>query len=867
MKSRHTLFTAAASVLLLFGTAGCEKAPEGVDLLTRDRDELSFDYSRSTATFTVRYRGAWSVTSEAGWLSFEPSEGIGDGISAQTVTVTAAHNTENSRSAIIRLLSVNGQAVEIAAEQGAGIFELGTPSIRGSIRVNSTSRATIDIPYSKAQGGERIRISTTLSGEAAAGLSIADAEQQIEKAGNGTISVPIRGTAVVMGEAVFTVSVARDGASPSKTELTTDIMDETTLMMMTASRFKWGGHYLEGEPGYKSIGENGNIYAADDDDPSRLTECAYGDAGTIDLFQSGAAYDQEALAAFRTARGIGGWTGYKVYEHPGYIKIGTGKNGGWIQTPALDAVEGTADITVEFEFFRWQGDDKQIDVIAVDGGEAIGGILPTEQKKWTKMSLRVKNATAKTKIKWSAAQDAAGYRFTLRNVFISQAKELKEPLMPPTDFRFVTTDATADCSWSSVLNASGYRVTLAEAAKPQFQLSAVVAETQHRFEGLEKDTEYLFTAQALYSENEAMNSPVSQPAALRTQQRIDPLSSPVVTAFRSERGLIVAEWTADAEKEASRSFDIELRDGTGNVLRSYGKVSYTPQYRFNRFTFGKLADAAPYIIAVRQLSSDIAAYKDSEWGTLALTSSATPDPTNVLFYEDFNDMWMGGDYANLSYAVRPETLASLKDYTAEADSFTAKYVIQNPASCLTDIGGPTTANRSYRDAYWRAWSEEWDALEVAGKALPYLTKIYPCAGCVKFGTGSANGVLSIPHMGALTSATDIVLTFDAWPYAIPNASNGSLEVSAAEGLQVTVYIESGAGTIDGAGSNGAIVLDNENPAANGSQAAGAFLATHHTVTIRGADATTRIAVASGDQPKYAGAKNRIWLDNLKVTKK
>ena len=498
MKSRHTLCIAVASALLL-GMAGCTKDPEGVDVLTRDRDELSFAYSRSTATFTVRYQGTWSVSSPDSWLSFEPAEGVGDGLNTQTVTVTAEHNTGDSRTGTINLSSRNGQKIEITATQEAGIFELGTPAINGMIRINSPSHATIEVPYTKAQGGETVKVSATISGDAATGLSVTESEQKIEKEGNGSISVPISGTATIMGEATFNITVTLNGGEPVETELPADVMDETTLLMMTASRFKWGGHYLEEQPGYKSIGENGNIYASDDDDPSRLTACSWGDAGTIDLFQTGAAYNQEALAAFRAARGIGGWTGYKVYEHPGYIKISTSKNGGWIQTPALEAVTGTSDITVEFEFFRWTGDDKEVNVIAVDGGEVIGGILPTEQHKWIKMSLLVKGATSKTKIKWAAAQDAAGYRFTLRNIFISQARVLTEPLATPADFSFTPTDASVACSWSPVPNATGYRVTLAEAEKPQFQMMAEVAETSYTFEGLEKDTEYLFTVQALAS--------------------------------------------------------------------------------------------------------------------------------------------------------------------------------------------------------------------------------------------------------------------------------------------------------------------------------------------------------------------------------
>lgn len=864
MKSRHTLCIAVASALLL-GMAGCTKDPEGVDVLTRDRDELSFAYSRSTATFTVRYQGAWSVSSPDSWLSFEPAEGVGDGLNTQTVTVTAEHNTGDSRTGTINLSSRNGQKIEITATQEAGIFELGTPAINGMIRINSPSHATIEVPYTKAQGGETVKVSATISGDAATGLSVTESEQKIEKEGNGSISVPISGTATIMGEATFNITVTLNGEEPVETELPADVMDETTLLMMTASRFKWGGHYLEEQPGYKSIGENGNIYASDDDDPSRLTACSWGDAGTIDLFQTGAAYNQEALAAFRAARGIGGWTGYKVYEHPGYIKISTSKNGGWIQTPALEAVTGTSDITVEFEFFRWTGDDKEVNVIAVDGGEVIGGILPTEQHKWIKMSLLVKGATSKTKIKWAAAQDAAGYRFTLRNIFISQARVLTEPLATPADFSFTPTDASVACSWSPVPNATGYRVTLAEAEKPQFQMMAEVAETSYTFEGLEKDTEYLFTVQALYSENPAMNSPVSEPQSVRTLQRVDPLPTPTVKIFRSERGLIVAEWTNDSELEKTREFDIELRDASGKVLRSYTDAAYTYVQYENRFTFAKVEESTTYTVAVRQLSSDQTLYKDSEWGTVTLTSAAAPDMTDVLFYEDFNDLWWSGDYVNLSYGPQLKSFNNaLSAYTVEDDDFAAACTVTYPAGNMTDVGGPTTANDAYRNAYWSPWSEEWSLLAAAGKALGYLTKVYPCTGCVKYGTGSANGVLSIPRLTSLTSATDVTLTFDVWPYAIPSATAG-LNVTATEGLQVTVYIESGAGTIEG-GTDNAIVLDNTNPATNGSSEAGCFLPTHHAVTIKGIDATTRIAIASGDQPKYVGSKNRIWLDNLKVTK-
>ena len=351
------------------------------------------------------------------------------------------------------------------------------------------------------------------------------------------------------------------------------------------------------------------------------------------------------------------------------------------------------------------------------------------------MSLLVKGATSKTKIKWAAAQDAAGYRFTLRNIFISQARVLTEPLATPADFSFTPTDASVACSWSPVPNATGYRVTLAEAEKPQFQMMAEMAETSYTFEGLEKDTEYLFTVQALYSENPAMNSPVSEPQSVRTLQRVDPLPTPTVKIFRSERGLIVAEWTNDSELEKTREFDIELRDASGKVLRSYTDATYTYVQYENRFTFAKVEESTTYTVAVRQLSSDQTLYKDSEWGTVTLTSAAAPDMTDVLFYEDFNDLWWSGDYVNLSYGPQLKSFNNaLSAYTVEDDDFAAACTVTYPAGNMTDVGGPTTANDAYRNAYWSPWSEEWSLLAAAGKALGYLTKVYPCTGCVKYGT-------------------------------------------------------------------------------------------------------------------------------------
>lgn len=855
--------------ILLLGTGGCEKSPE-VSGLTRNTDELSFAYNKSTQNFSVRNDGRWTVSSDAEWLSFSPSEGVGDGTAYQYVYVTAAHNAGDARDAVIYLCS-SGSSLEITAHQDAGFFGVGEPVISGALRINSATRATLDIPYTKASGGEQIRITARLSGEAAPGIELPAYETTIEQEGDGTISAPFSGTPSTMGELAINVQIHIGEQLVQESEITTDVMDETTLLLMTGSRFKWGGYYLEEQPGVKS-NRSFEITAEDDNAENYdtyMVACNYGDAGSVDLFATNAAY-KEGLAAFRAARGLNGWTGTKVYEHPGYIKMGTGSVGGWIQTPALDGLDGTANITVEFEFFRWQNDPGEVNVLAIDGGTVIGGTLPTATHEWIKMSCIVRDATSATKIRWSAANlSTSGSRFTLRNIVISEAKALKEPLATPGNIQSTATDNSLAFTWDGIANATAYRVTLAEASRPQFTIAETVLDTQYTFGELTGNTEYLFTVQALYEDNAAFNSPVSEPVSATTVFNLPELPTPAVQLFKSERGLLVFEWTADMADQSQRIFNIELRNAAGEVLRRYDRVTYTDQYRANRFTFGKAALSTDYTCAVQFVSTSPADFKDSEWGTCRVTSAAAPNMTGVVFYEDFNDMWIAGDYANVSFGAGPTYLGSslaLKSFDTARDNFTEEAAACIPTLNATDVFGPTTANDTYRKTYWGAWSEDWATLAVNATTLPYNTKIYPCCGCIKYGTGSANGVLTLPALTKLEGATDVTLTFKAHPYAVPNASDGSLEVAATEGLNVTVAIYSGAGSLEGADGDGKVVLTNRTPAESGANAAGTFVFTEHTVRITGADATTRIMIASGKEAKFVSSKNRIWLDDIKVTR-
>ena len=129
MTTELTIFKRVALLLALpVILLSCVKEETAVSTLTRSTDKISLSYGNSTATFTVRNVGPWSVWSEADWLSFDPAKGDGDGNTYTTVTVTAQANPGDARSAVIYLKS-SDKTLEITATQEAGLFELGAVGI------------------------------------------------------------------------------------------------------------------------------------------------------------------------------------------------------------------------------------------------------------------------------------------------------------------------------------------------------------------------------------------------------------------------------------------------------------------------------------------------------------------------------------------------------------------------------------------------------------------------------------------------------------------------------------------------------------------------------------------------------------------
>lgn len=846
-----------AVVILALVLASCQRQlVESVDTLTRNTDKISLAYNKSSANFTVRCVTDWTVRTDASWLTLDPVSGPGNTIEYATVTATAEPNTGEERSAMIYLESVDGISLEIKATQAAGIFEIGEPSLAGAFRLNSAPNATIDVPYDKAQGGEEIVVKAKLSGEGAQGIEYKESKLVVPSSGKGSVSATFSGIPQKMGELIVEAEVLYKDKTVSTATLETTVFDEKTLLLLPASKFPWGGFYVEGKAGIRSV-EGESATAKPDDE---TTSCAYNSPGTTDLFRSD-------MTHFIPSRGLKGYAGSKVYEHGGMVKIGTSKVGGYLTTPALDGLSGTSDICVEFDYARWDGDVNEVVIQAIDGGEIDGGVLATTGKTLIHYSIMVYGATPQTRIHWTATDLAnPGTRFFLSNIVVTLAEKMKDPLPAPVGLAAEPFEKSVKLSWQPVPKASEYEVSVAEAARPSFTKVVRTSKTDIVVDELVSDTDYTATVKAVYTKDEKFNSELSEPCAFKTVFSLPDLTAPVVKVYKSERAMAIIEWTADMTELDSRMFTTELRKADGTVIRSCsGNFSQVAGLLSNRFVFCGLDANTKYKLAVKRTSTDIGKFKDSPWAVIDYTSQPATDESKYVFYEDFNDLWIGANNNNLAWG--PNT------------TWSTNYPVQNYVNKATSEKECTTACRpeatcgnawtsafadpafQYHNDYWGKWNYGQPfTQDVVDSEKAIQIMLYPGAGCVKYGSGSSNGAIILPALKSLTAPTDVVVSFDMIPYATLNATDGELvQTSETKTCSGTIY--SGAGEIDGA-TEGVIVFDVKSPKDMGKWQNQTF-----SFTVKGATADTRIVIASGNTGKKIAAKNRMWLDKVTVVKK
>ena len=127
--------------------------------------------------------------------------------------------------------------------------------------------------------------------------------------------MPITGTPAELGELVCHVTFKLDGVVKFQGDVTGSVSSSNEVFKMGFELFVWGGDYPNNK---KGPGPNGSAGAGKDFDgteealPDQITA---GSDGTSDVFKT-------MGEQYRINRGVEKWAGERVYEHPGYVKLG-----------------------------------------------------------------------------------------------------------------------------------------------------------------------------------------------------------------------------------------------------------------------------------------------------------------------------------------------------------------------------------------------------------------------------------------------------------------------------------------------------------------------------------------------------------------
>ncbi len=987
MKLIKILITMLAAGFVV-GFVGCSK-DDTTDDLRRDTDAVSLGYNANATTqFTVRYHGAWKASvvcydkalsaedkqEVEAWLTLDKTEGAGNGRDYDYVTLTAQRNAGAVRGAVVYLTSAAGQStpIQISVEQANGEFSITNPTISGTLKSKSESNAMIEIAYDKAFGTETLEVAVELGG-ASAGLSVKPLSTfVIDSEGSGRFSIPIAGTPTSIGSVDCKIVAKLDGKVLFDDTISASIASNNTIWSFGFDLFIWGGHYLENQAGPTPTGKQvGKDYTGSYSDPGTKTVSA-GTDGASDAFNT-------MPEAYRVARDIVDWAGRRVYEHPGYIKIGTGGGGGWVQTPALkDIGAQPTTIVVSFDIMRL---DAAVDdlLFSVEGAGVLEGsglitnnMVPagtSSTRKWKKLTYTISDATSATSLKWSAANESSSLsRFNIDNIAVmgSEIEVVVAPLETPV-VECEPTENSLELKWEHVASASHYEVkywqlskpnvfyidtteknsytfeelekstmycvsvtaiyapkaefnskpfegtffTAAERTKPletpvgvanvaaatttsqlKFSWSAVkyamgyaatltdlsdataapivknIAEgaTEALFDELKPATSYSFSVVALYTPNPTYNSAASASVSATTATPIA-LPAPVVSKYALASESAVVAWSVDYSTEPTNSYNIELTDNSGQVLRSYprwtiGSGDFAKCSKHGiRMLLGGLTPSTTYTVRIQRVTS-LEGYSDSAFGEWSFTTDAAVDKSGYLLYKDFDNHWWGGSYVNMAYGVLTKTVDS-------PDVTKLSYARCNPWTNMSNIC--TGVGSSAEDKLWyhATFMAEWPESDLAAQSTSGLQNVYLTGGAMKFGTGGSYGTLTLPLFKSLTGATTIVLEFNTAPYYEPNKTTGSLEVSpaTADGKLFRVKVAEGNGTIVSATNQERIsddrtdvVMTHKNPGEQGADTQGRYVYTHQKVVISGVDAQTRIAIATASDLDG----KRIIFDDLTV---
>ena len=385
----------------------CKKDSSDSGYLKRNTDQLSFTYNESTATFTVRATGNWSISipDSSSWVSVSPDHGTGDGSTYQTVEVTCQDNSGEARTGVIYLNGGGQQNVPVNISQANGVFEWQTAggaqfSLNDLLIKGAASTTYIAVPYVKATGKESINAEVSISGQGASGLSVSSSDYTLDQ-GDGYLKIPIIGTPTSLGQVDISLKINGE-----------DFGSVTTLtgvggvaLTQDFSKFPWGSDFIGNKAGVTTTQATATMALSDETKAAAIGTLGANGSGVTSTIRS-------SNPSFYTDIGMDGWTGYRNYMLPGYIQLGaassTAGEYGSLVSPALNLPGGTYDLLVTFKLaiYKDPAPDKIVVGLIASGSSGIttstyssitnSTAVPISMAamQWFDFSCVVKNATS-----------------------------------------------------------------------------------------------------------------------------------------------------------------------------------------------------------------------------------------------------------------------------------------------------------------------------------------------------------------------------------------------------------------------------------------------------------------------------------------
>lgn len=409
----------AVILAIVNGLAACSDNDEsflaGTDSVLRSTDEISLTSSGAAKTFTVCANGEWSITTNATWLHFSKTSGVGDGNAREQILVTADRNVSVSRLDSF-ILNAAGKSLATRVTQAEGhATHFGQATLSSTLQSGQLlDGVNIRVPYTYGYAGQKITVTPTLTGAPAQGIIATPVTVTLDGE-SGIIELPLSGIPASKGE--LSISLATDDPTINTVQLSATVVGRV-IFQMHFDKFIWGGDLITGTGGINGTKWVTNS-AGERTGEATFVSCSWS-SEPGDLLSPGL-----WSADFLASREMTGWTGTKGMEHPGYIKMGTGSVTGVITTPAIGMVPSNGTVTLFFRVAMYpnKAEHNAVIDIQVNGGtpsvSTYKFLHESDDKSstWEDVSLTITGVTPETKITFTCHD---GYRFLIDDIVVTE---------------------------------------------------------------------------------------------------------------------------------------------------------------------------------------------------------------------------------------------------------------------------------------------------------------------------------------------------------------------------------------------------------------------------------------------------------------